>query len=164
MKFICDIGTVQTYLEKWGQILAKPLPKFREKVGERREKWCDGCGRERKEFRQWYCPKFFFFLNCRNWRIKKKEKKENWTVARVILRPKTILPYFYKLLLWPISYLFSSRPTNNITFLFTNNHSSYQQFMKVFVKKFAYLAFCQKWMIKIKKNSIVAIELPKLKE
>ena len=160
MKFICDIGTVQTYLEKLGQISAKPSPKFWEKVGERREKWCNGCGRERKEFRQWYCPKNFFFWIAEIGGLKKK----NWTVARVILRPKTILPYFYELLLWPISYLFSSRPTNNITFLFTNNHSSYQQFMKVFVKKFAYLAFCQKWMIKIKKNSIVAIELPKLKE
>ena len=27
------------------------------KIGERREKWCDGCGREEKEFQQWYCQK-----------------------------------------------------------------------------------------------------------
>ena len=32
------------------------------------------------------------------------------------------------------------------------------------VKKFLSLAFCQKWMIKKKKNPIVAIELSKLKE
>ena len=51
MKFICDMGTVQTYLAKWGEkrISATPLPKFWEKVGERKEKWCDGCGRERKK-------------------------------------------------------------------------------------------------------------------
>ena len=76
MKFICDIGTVQTYLEKWGQISAKPLPKFWEKVGERREKWCDGCGRERKEFRQWYCPNFFFFWIAEIGGLKKKKKKK----------------------------------------------------------------------------------------
>ena len=53
MKFICDIGIVQIYLGKWGEkwILTKPLSKLWEKVGERREKWCDGCGREKKEFR-----------------------------------------------------------------------------------------------------------------
>ena len=39
------------------------------------------------------------------------------------------------------------------------------KFMKVFVKKFVSLTFCQKWRIKKKKkNSIVAIELPKLEE
>ena len=96
-------------------------------------------------------PKNFFFFELPKLEDLKKKKKK-LIFARVILRPKTILPYFYKLLLWPISYLFSSRPTNNITFLFTNNHSSYQQFMKVFVKKFVYLAFCQKWMIKKKKK------------
>ena len=36
--------------------------------------------------------------------------------------------------------------------------------MKVFVKKFVSLAFSQKWRIKKKKNSIVAIEMPKLEE
>ena len=40
--------------------------------------------------------------------------------------------------------------------------------MKVFVKKFVSLAFFQKWRIylkkKKKKTSIVAIELPKLKD
>ena len=62
MKFICDIGIVQIYLEKWGKkrILIKPLSKFWEKVGERREKWCDECKREKKEFRQWYCPKYTY--------------------------------------------------------------------------------------------------------
>ena len=33
------------------------------------------------------------------------------------------------------SYWFSSRPTINITFSFTNNHSPYQQFVKFYVKK-----------------------------
>ena len=76
-----------------------------------------------------------------------------------MLRPQTILLYFYKLLLWPIFYWFLSWPTNNIIFLFTNNHSLHQQFMKVFVKKFVFLAFCQKWRIKKRKekktNSII---------
>ena len=51
VKFICDIGIVQTYLVKWEEkrISVIPLPKFGEKVGKRREKWCDGCGRERKK-------------------------------------------------------------------------------------------------------------------
>ena len=42
-------GAVQTYLEKWGEkrILTTPLPKCWKKAGERREKWCDGCGREK---------------------------------------------------------------------------------------------------------------------
>ena len=59
MKFICDMGTVQIYLEKWGEkrMSATPLSKFWEKVGERREKWYDGCGREIKQFWQWYCQK-----------------------------------------------------------------------------------------------------------
>ena len=60
MKVIYDMGTVQTYLVKWGekQISAMVLPKFWEKVRERREKWCDDrCGREKKEFWQWYCQK-----------------------------------------------------------------------------------------------------------
>ena len=96
-------------------------------------------------------------LNYGNWIAKieglKKERK-NWIVAKVMLCPQTILSYFYKLLLWPISYWFSSRLTNNITFLFINNHSSHQQFMKVFVKKFVSLAFCQKWRIKKKKTQL----------
>ena len=50
-----------------------------------------------------------------------------------------ILQYFYKLLIWPTSYLFSSRLTINITFLFINNYSPYQPFVKYFVKKFVYL-------------------------
>lgn len=56
-------STVQTYLGKGGEkrISATPLPKFWEKVGEKRDKWCHGSGREKKEFRQWYlqnmCPK-----------------------------------------------------------------------------------------------------------
>ena len=51
MKFICDMGIVQTYLVKWEEkrILVIPLSKFWEKVGKRKEKWCDGCGRERKK-------------------------------------------------------------------------------------------------------------------
>ena len=41
--FICDMDTVQTYLEKWGEmrISVMSLPKFLEKVRrERRETWC----------------------------------------------------------------------------------------------------------------------------
>ena len=51
VKFICDIGIVQTYLVKWEEkrISVIPLPKFWENVGKKREKWCDGCGRERKK-------------------------------------------------------------------------------------------------------------------
>ena len=79
-------------------------------------------------------------------------------MARVMIRLQIILPYFYKLLLWPISYWFLLGPTNNITFLFTNNHSSLQQFMNVFVKKFVSLAFCQKWMIKKKKKTLVVVK------
>ena len=117
----------------------------------------------KKEFQQWYCrkkkKKKKKKLNNGNW-IAEIEgwKKENWTVTKVMIWSQTILPYFYKLLLWLISY-FSSRSTNNIIFLFTNNYSSHQQFMKVFVKKFVSLAFCQKWRIKKRKekktNSII---------
>ena len=59
MKFICNMSTVQTYLGKWGEnrISATSLLKFWEKVRERKEKWCDGCEKEKKKFRQWYCPK-----------------------------------------------------------------------------------------------------------
>ena len=48
MIFICDMDTVQTYLEKWGNmwISVMPLPKFWEKVRERREAWC---GRKKKK-------------------------------------------------------------------------------------------------------------------
>ena len=37
------------------------------------------------------------------------------------------------------SYWFSSRITINITFLFTNNHSTHQHFVNIFVKKFVSL-------------------------
>lgn len=49
MNFICDMGTIQTYLKNYKdmRILAMVLPKFREKVGEGRDKWCDE-RRERK--------------------------------------------------------------------------------------------------------------------
>ena len=56
-----------------------------------------------------------------------------------MLLSQTILQYFYKLLMWPTFYLFLSRLTINITFLFINNHSPHQQFVKYFVKKFVYL-------------------------
>ena len=51
IEFICDMCTVQSYLGKWGEkrISAMVLPKFWEKVWERREKWCDGW-KEKKEF------------------------------------------------------------------------------------------------------------------
>ena len=86
MKFICNMSIVQTYLAKWREkrISTTPLPKFWEKVGERIEKWCDGCGREIKEFLQWYCQKLKKKLKkliCSNWIAKsgglKKWKKEN---------------------------------------------------------------------------------------
>ena len=54
----------------------------------------------------------------------------------VMLYSKTILQNFYKLLMWITSYWFSSKPTINTintTYLFTNNHSSHQQFVKKFV-------------------------------
>ena len=38
---------------------------------------------------------------------------------RVMLHSRTILQHFYKLLMWPTSYWFSSRPTINNTFSFT---------------------------------------------
>ena len=40
MNFICDMGTIQTYLKNYEdmRILAMVLPKFREKVGEGRDK------------------------------------------------------------------------------------------------------------------------------
>ena len=34
--------------------------------------------------------------------------------SRIIIQPQTILLHFYKLLLWPTSYWFSSSPSNNI--------------------------------------------------
>ena len=76
MKFICDIGTVQTYLEKWGQISAKPLPKFWEKVGERREKWCDGCGERERNFGNDIAQNFFFFELPKLEDEKKKKKRK----------------------------------------------------------------------------------------
>ena len=49
------MGTVQTYLGKWGEkwILATPLPKLWEKVGERREKkknFGNGIAKKKKKF------------------------------------------------------------------------------------------------------------------
>ena len=35
---------------------------------------------------------------------------------------KAILEYFYKLLMYPTSHWFLSKPIINITFSFTNNH------------------------------------------
>ena len=57
----------------------------------------------------------------------------------VMLLSKSILQHFYKMLMWSTFYWFSSRPTINITFSFTNNHSSHQQFVKKFVKLFVFL-------------------------
>ena len=86
-------------MAKWGEkrISAIPLTKFWEKVGERREKWC---GREKKEFQQWYWQKKKK-MNCDNWIAEigglKKGKKEDWTMTKVMLRPHTILPYFLQI-------------------------------------------------------------------
>ena len=54
----------------------------------------------------------------------------------VMPRPQTILERFYKMLMWLTFYWFWSRPTINITFLFTNNYLSHQQFVQIFVKLF----------------------------
>ena len=65
-----------------------------------------------------------------------------------MLQPQIILQYLYKLLIWSTSYWFLFRPTININFSFTNNHSSHQQFVKLFIKKFVSLGllFCgAKW-------------------
>ena len=76
MKFICNIGIVQIYLGKWGEkrILTKSLSKFWEKVGERREKWCDECRKEKKEFRQWYCPKknIYIYIYKKDYTLREK--------------------------------------------------------------------------------------------
>ena len=60
--------------------------------------------------------------------------------CRVMLQPQTILQYFYKQLMWSAFYWFSSRPTINIVFSFTNNYSPHQQFVNIFVKMFVSLA------------------------
>ena len=52
---------------------------------------------------------------------------------REMLQSQIILQYFYKLLIQPTFSQFSSKPTINITFSFTNNHSLHQQFVKKFV-------------------------------
>ena len=78
MKFICDIGIVQIYLGKWGEkrTLTKPLSKFWEKVGKRREKWCDECRREKKEFRQWYCPKYIYiYIYIKDYTLREKNMR-----------------------------------------------------------------------------------------
>ena len=52
-------------------------------------------------------------------------------IIRVVLQLQIILQYFYKLLLWPTSYWFSYRPTNNIIFylpMITHHISSLQFF------------------------------------
>ena len=54
--------------------------------------------------------------------------------------------YFYKLLMWPTSYWFSSRSIINITFSFTNNHLPHQQFVKILVKKFVSLTLLKNFL------------------
>ena len=48
--FICDIGTVQSYLENWGKRVnfGNSVAKILTKVWERKDKWCDG--RREKKF------------------------------------------------------------------------------------------------------------------
>ena len=81
MKFICDMSIVQIYLVKWGEkrTLATPLLKFCEKVGKRRDKWCDGCERK-KGISVMILPKKKK-LNYGNWITEigglKKEKKKS---------------------------------------------------------------------------------------
>ena len=66
----------------------------------------------------------------KNWIAKigrlKKEKEKNKTVARVMLHPHTILPYFLQTVVMTNFLQFSLVPTNNTTFLFINNDSSHQ--------------------------------------
>ena len=57
-----------------------------------------------------------------------------------MLQLQTILQYFYKQLMYPTYYWFSSKLTINITFSFTNNHSPHQRFVIFFVKLFVSLA------------------------
>ena len=59
MEFICDIGTVQSYIGKWGEmwISAMVLPQLWQKVKEMREKWCDGREREKKVIMAMWLPK-----------------------------------------------------------------------------------------------------------
>ena len=52
-----------------------------------------------------------------------------WNEKIIMLRIQTILQYFYKMLIWLISYWFSSKPNINITFSFATNHSPHQQFV-----------------------------------
>ena len=64
-------------MAKWGekQNLVTPMPKFWEKIGERREKWCDRYEIEKKEFQEWYCHK-------------KKKKKIIAKIGRLIKEKK----------------------------------------------------------------------------
>ena len=80
--FICDIGTVQTYLGKWEEmrISVMPLSKLWEKVRERRETWCDGeekkmnCGNTIAEIRR---EKIFTIVA-----IQYKKKKRNLKIQQ----------------------------------------------------------------------------------
>ena len=56
------------------------------------------------------------------------------------------------------SYWFSSRITINITFLFTNNHSTHQHFVNIFVKKFVFLTLFKYENVSILQNSISPIK------
>ena len=44
---------------------------------------------------------------------------------RIMLWSQIILQHFYNMLMWATSYWFSSKPTINITFSFTNNYLSH---------------------------------------
>ena len=80
--FIYDMGTVQTYLEKWEEmrISIMSLPKFWEKVRERRETWCDW--EEKKQIMAIPLPKLEErnICNCGNlvkrgtWKFSKKRE------------------------------------------------------------------------------------------
>ena len=70
-----------------------------------------------------------------------------------MLQPQTILQHFYKMLICPVSYWFSSRTTINITFLFTNTHSPHQHFINIFVKKFVFLTLFKYENVSILQNS-----------
>ena len=60
--------------------------------------------------------------------------KVSWSTYWVMLQTQTVLQHFYKMLMWPTSYWFSSKSIINITFSFTNNHSPHQQLIKKIIK------------------------------
>ena len=78
--------------------------------------------------------------NCGNWIVeigglkKKKKKERKLNCGKSNATTTNYFTIFLQTVVMTNFYWFSLRPTNNITFLFANNHLSHQEFMKVFVK------------------------------